>query len=116
MKDISFRVHCGEIFGIGGLLGAGRTELARILFGADQAESGKILVNGKQVTIKTPKHAVSLGIAYVPEDRKQHGAILSLPINWNITLPILKRISKKGFLNKKEENIIVDTQKKQSAN
>lgn len=111
LKDISFSVRCGEILGIGGLLGAGRTELARILFGADKAESGDIFVNGKQVTIKSPKHAVALGIAYVPEDRKHHGAILSLPINWNITLPILKRISKIGFINKKQENNIVDTQK-----
>jgi ribose transport system ATP-binding protein len=111
LKDISFRVHCGEILGIGGLLGAGRTELARILFGADKAVSGEIFVHGKQAVIKTPKNAVSFGIAYVPEDRKHLGAILSLPINWNITLPILRRISKKGFLKKKEESIIVDTQK-----
>jgi ribose transport system ATP-binding protein len=111
LKDISFKVHKGEIFGIAGLLGAGRTELARILFGADKAEGGKILIHGKKVAIKTPKHAVSFGIAYVPEDRKHHGVILSLPITWNITLPILKRISNKGFLKKKEENIIADTQK-----
>jgi ribose transport system ATP-binding protein len=111
LKDISFSVCHGEILGIGGLLGAGRTELARILFGADKAESGDIFVNGKQVAIKSPKHAVSLGIAYVPEDRKHHGAILSLPINWNITLPILKRISKNGFINKKTENSIVETQR-----
>lgn len=111
LKDISFRVRRGEILGIGGLLGAGRTELARILFGADKAESGKIFVHGNQVAIKTPKNAVSFGIAYVPEDRKHHGAILSLPINWNITLPILRRISKKGFLKKKAENTIVETQK-----
>jgi len=111
LKDISFKVHRGEILGIGGLLGAGRTELARIIFGADKAESGKIFVHGKQVTIKTPKDAVSFGVAYVPEDRKHHGAILSLPINWNITLPILRRISEKGFLKKKEESIIVENLK-----
>ena len=111
LKDISFQVHSGEILGIAGLLGAGRTELARILFGADKTESGKILINGNPVSIKTPKHAVSLGIAYVPEDRKHHGAILSLPISWNITLPILKRISNKSFLKKNEERCIVDTQK-----
>lgn len=111
LKDISFKVRRGEILGIGGLLGAGRTELARIMFGADMIESGKIFINSKQVEIKTPKHAVSCGIAYVPEDRKHHGAILSLPINWNITLPILKRISNKGFLNKNKEKQIVDTQK-----
>ena len=85
--------------------------MARILFGADKIESGRILINNSQVAIKTPKHAVSLGIAYVPEDRKHLGAILSLPINWNITLPILRRISEKLFLKKKEENMIVDTQK-----
>ncbi|HHW49170.1 MAG TPA: sugar ABC transporter ATP-binding protein [Clostridiaceae bacterium] len=112
LKDISFKVRRGEILGIGGLLGAGRTELARIIFGADKAESGKILVHGKQVEIKSPKDAVFFGIAYVPEDRKHHGAILSLPINWNITLPILKRISNKGFLKKKEENAIVDNLKR----
>lgn len=111
LKDISFSVRCGEILGIGGLLGAGRTELARVLFGADKAESGKIFIHKKQVSIKNPKHAVSLGIAYVPEDRKHHGAILSLPIYWNITLPILSRISKWGFLNKKEESVIVGTHK-----
>ena len=111
LKDISFGVRRGEILGIGGLLGAGRTELARLLFGADKVESGHILINGSQMIIKTPKHAVSFGIAYVPEDRKHLGAILSLPIIWNITLPILKRISNRFFLKKKEESLIGDTQK-----
>jgi ribose transport system ATP-binding protein len=111
LKNISFKVQRGEILGIGGLLGAGRTELARLLFGADKLEGGTILISGKPTLIKSPKHAVSYGIAYVPEDRKRQGAILSLPINWNITLPILKRISNKGFINKNEEKIIVDTQK-----
>ncbi len=111
LEDISFKVRSGEILGIAGLLGAGRTELARILFGADKAECGKILINGKPVSIRTPKQAVSFGIAYVPEDRKQHGAILSLPISWNITLPILQRISNRGFLSKSREKAIVDAQK-----
>jgi len=111
LKDISIKVHSGEILGIAGLLGAGRTELARLLFGAEKADSGKILINGKQVTIKTPEHAVSLGIAYVPEDRQRYGTILSLPISWNITLPILKRISNKGFIKKNTEKLIVETQK-----
>lgn len=111
LKDISFSVRSGEIFGIAGLLGAGRTELARLLFGADKAESGNILLNGRPVTIKSPKQAVSLGIAYVPEDRKHHGAILTLPISWNITLPILKRISINGFIHENKENDIVNLQK-----
>ncbi|MDR0652808.1 MAG: sugar ABC transporter ATP-binding protein [Synergistaceae bacterium] len=111
LKNISFKVQRGEILGIGGLLGAGRTELARMLFGADKLESGTILISGSPALIKSPKHAVSYGVAYVPEDRKQLGAILSLPINWNISLPILKRLSNRGFINKHKEKIIVDTQK-----
>lgn len=111
LKNISFKVRRGEILGIGGLLGAGRTELARILFGAEKAESGNIFIHGKRVEIKTPRHAVSCGVAYVPEDRKHHGAILTLPISWNITLPILKRISKTVFITKNEERCIVDDQK-----
>ena len=81
LQDISFQVHSGEIYGIGGLLGAGRTELARILFGADKMDSGKIQIHGKEVTIRSPKQAVDYGIAYVPEDRKHHGTLLTLPIN-----------------------------------
>lgn len=111
LQDISFQVHKGEIYGIGGLLGAGRTELARILFGADQMAGGKILIDGKEVSIKSPKQAVAYGIAYVPEDRKHHGALLTLPISWNITMPILKRISNRGFIRMGEEKRIVNTQK-----
>lgn len=111
LKDISFCVHSGEIFGIGGLLGSGRTELARILFGADKIENGEILLEGKSITVKSPKHALDFGIAYVPEDRKHHGAILTLPISWNITLPILKRISKRGFIKSAEEQKTVEMQK-----
>lgn len=112
LKDVSISVRSGEVLGIGGLLGSGRTELARILFGAEPAEAGSIFVHGKLVRIKSPKDAVNLGIGYVPEDRKKHGAILSLPINWNITLPILRRISKQGFVKNSEEIRIVDTQRK----
>lgn len=111
LEDISFCVHSGEIFGIGGLLGAGRTELARLLFGADKMEGGKILIDGKETQVKSPKQAVSCGIAYVPEDRKHHGALLTLPIGWNITLPILKRISRYGFIRKNEDKSIVEKQR-----
>lgn len=111
LQDISFKVHKGEIYGIGGLLGAGRTELARILFGADRMESGRILIDGREVSVRSPKQAVDYGIAYVPEDRKHHGALLTLPISWNITMPILKRISKRGFIRTGEEKEIVRKQK-----
>lgn len=111
LKDISFSVKEGEIFGLGGLLGAGRTEIARLIFGADKLESGQILIDGKETRIGSPKEAVEHGIAYVPEDRKHHGAILNLPINWNITLPILPRISRAGFIDRKEDASISEKQK-----
>lgn len=111
LKDISFSLRRGEILGIGGLLGSGRTELARLIFGAERAESGRIIVKGQEVVIKNPKQAMNYGIAYVPEDRKKHGAIQTLPINWNITLPILERLSTRGFIRKKEEEDLVMKQK-----
>ena len=111
LKDISFSVRSGEIFGIGGLLGAGRTELARLIFGADKLESGQILINGKEVRITSPRKAVQAGVAYVPEDRKKHGALLTLPISWNITLPTLKRISHGMVIQHSKENEVVEAQK-----
>lgn len=112
LENISFSLREGEILGFGGLLGSGRTELARLLFGAEKAESGKIIVQGKEVVIKKPDQAIDYGIAYVPEDRKRHGAIQTLPISWNITLPILRRLSTRGFIRKKEEEELVTRQKK----
>lgn len=111
LKDISFTLRAGEILGLGGLLGAGRTELARLLFGAERIESGDLILNGEKITVKSPKQALEKGIAYVPEDRKNHGAILSLPISWNITMPILKRISKNIFIQKDREKEIVEKQR-----
>lgn len=111
LEDISFSVRSGEIFGLGGLLGAGRTELARLIFGADKRTGGQIFVNGREARIQTPKQAVEAGIAYVPEDRKKHGALLTLPISWNITLPILKRISRGMILQAAKERDTVQTQK-----
>ncbi len=108
LKDISFSIRKGEIFGLGGLLGAGRTELARLIFGADPIESGEIRLNGSEVTVRSPEQAVKAGIAYVPEDRKHHGAILTLPIKDNMSLPILGRISKGGFIDFHQEDEIVD--------
>lgn len=111
LENISFSVRGGEILGIGGLLGAGRTELARLIFGADKLESGQIFVKGKEVHITSPKKAVQAGIAYVPEDRKKHGALLTLPICWNITLPTLKRLSNGLIIQRSKENTVVETQK-----
>jgi rhamnose transport system ATP-binding protein len=88
ITNISFELRSGEILGLAGLVGAGRTELARILFGITPADSGEILVNGKGVQIRTPRDAVEHGIAYVPEDRRRHGVILEMPVAANVTMSI----------------------------
>src|SRR5207247_7403621 len=82
-----------------GLVGAGRTELARVLFGLTPADAGQIVLRGRRVAIDSPRRAVELGIAYVPEDRRRHGVILDLPIAANATLAVLQRISTGGRLN-----------------
>ncbi len=92
VRDVTFEVRAGEIVGLAGLVGAGRTELARILFGITPADAGEILLNGQRVTIQSPPEAVAHGIAYVPEDRRRHGVILELPIAHNITMAIHHQI------------------------
>lgn len=110
VKDISFQVRKGEILGLAGLVGAGRTETIRMLFGADKKESGKFILNGKEINPKSPKEAVEQGILLIPEDRKQQGVVLNLPIYMNVTLPILPSISKMTVINKKKEKELVDEQ------
>jgi rhamnose transport system ATP-binding protein len=92
VRNISLDVRAGEIVGMAGLVGAGRTELARVLFGISPADSGEILLNGQHITISTPKEAVAHGIAYVPEDRRRHGVILEMPIAHNMTMAIHDRV------------------------
>jgi rhamnose transport system ATP-binding protein len=99
LRGITLSIRAGEIFGLAGLVGAGRTELARVLFGLTPATGGEILLGGRPVTVRTPSGAVDLGIAYVPEDRRRHGVILELPVAANATLAILRRISKGGLLD-----------------
>lgn len=111
VKDIFFKVRKGEIFGLGGLVGAGRTELVRLLFGADKLENGEIWLEERKVRIQDPRQAVKLGFGLVPEDRKQHGAIQELSIRWNITLPILQKLSRLGVINRKKEDDCVTKHK-----
>ena len=106
VRDVSLRVRSGEILGLAGLVGAGRTELAGVLFGLTPADSGEILLSGKPVVVDSPQTAVELGIAYVPEDRRRHGVILQMPIASNATLAILRRIATAGWLDFREERRI----------
>jgi rhamnose transport system ATP-binding protein len=92
VREISMSVRAGEIVGLAGLVGAGRTELARVLFGITPADGGEILLDGKAVNISGPDEAIARGIAYVPEDRRRHGVILDMPIAHNITLAIHRKI------------------------
>jgi rhamnose transport system ATP-binding protein len=98
-SGVSFQLRRGEIVGMSGLIGAGRTNVARAIFGTDPATAGMIKLDGKPVTIKTPDEAMALGIGYVPEDRKEHGLVLEMSIADNITLPILARFARLGWLN-----------------
>jgi len=99
VRDISFEVRAGEIVGLAGLVGAGRTELARVLFGLTPADQGEIVWRGKPVKVTGPAQAVELGIAYVPEDRRRHGVILEMPVATNATLAVLNQISSYGWIN-----------------
>ena len=99
VQDVSFELHKGEILGFSGLMGAGRTETARALFGADPKESGDIYVNGKKVDIKSPKDAVALGIGYLSEDRKRYGLCLNLSVTDNTVLPSLEQLFRGPFVN-----------------
>ena len=102
-KDMSFKIHAGEVLGLGGLVGAGRTELAQVIFGARPKDSGEILLNGKEINPKSPREAIDLGIAMLPEDRKRHGALLGVSIKNNINMPIYKRISKASVIDSRTE-------------
>ncbi len=104
IEDVSFTLHKGEILGIAGLVGSGRTELVRMLFGADKIRRGKIELNGNTVRITSPEKAVRLGMGFVPEDRKAQGVLMERSIKENMSLPLLRRISHFFFLDKKKED------------
>jgi rhamnose transport system ATP-binding protein len=103
VHNVSLEVRAGEILGLAGLVGAGRTELARVLFGLTPADSGTILLRDLPVTIDGPGRAAELGIAYVPEDRRHHGVILEMSVSANATLATLEAISKHGLIDFEKE-------------
>jgi rhamnose transport system ATP-binding protein len=101
--NVSFQVRAGEILGLVGLVGAGRTELAKTLFGLTPADAGQILLRGQPLTIKSAAEAVKQGIAYVPEDRRRHGVILDLSVSQNASLAVLQDLATCGILNVRRE-------------
>jgi ABC-type sugar transport system ATPase subunit len=101
VTDVSFTLRAGEILGFAGLVGAGRTETARLIFGADRREAGEILIEGKPVRIDAPVDAVEAGLALVPEDRGQQGLVLMLPVQENIVLPTLNEHARAGWVNRR---------------
>jgi ribose transport system ATP-binding protein len=108
VTDVSFSIHKGEVLGIAGLVGSGRTEVARAIFGADRAYSGKMSLKGKPIKTTSVRKMVKAGVGLVPEDRKQQGVILAMAVKTNITLPSLHKITRFfGILRQKREEKIV---------
>jgi len=106
VKDISFEVREGEVVGLSGLVGSGRTEAIRAMLGIDRLDAGKVTLDGKSVSLKSPKHAHSYGVGLLSEDRKTEGVVLSMPIKHNITLSCLKKFCNSiGILNLKSEDM-----------
>jgi rhamnose transport system ATP-binding protein len=103
VRGVNLTVRAGEIVGLAGMVGAGRTELARVLFGLTPADSGVVRLRGRPVLIDSPARAVALGIAYVPEDRRRHGVILEMSLAANATLAALRAASRFGFLDFRRE-------------
>jgi ABC-type sugar transport system ATPase subunit len=103
IHDVSFTLHKGEVLGFAGLVGAGRSETMRVIFGADKLQSGEVYVDGKLQKIKSPKNAIDAGIGVCPEDRKEQGLVLERSIQDNLTIPILKILSKAGVISRKKE-------------
>ncbi|MBU9737896.1 sugar ABC transporter ATP-binding protein [Diplocloster agilis] len=103
VQDVSFELKRGEILGFSGLMGAGRTEMARALFGADIKDSGDIYIHGNKVEINSPEDAVKYGIGYLSEDRKQFGLVLAKSVLENTTLPTLEKFKNGHFLNRTKE-------------
>src|SRR5690349_3081037 len=101
--DVSFELRRGEILGLAGLVGAGRTNVARAIFGVEPPTAGRIHIDGREVKITSPQQAIALGLAYVPEDRQLHGLIPAMPLTPNISLATLPRYAQRGWLQDKLE-------------
>ena len=109
ITHINLAIRAGEIVGLAGLVGAGRTELARTILGLDAADAGEMWLRGRQVKVQSPRQAIDLGIAYLPEDRRHHGVILDMAISANITLASLQSLARPGGFDFRREREIAAT-------
>src|SRR5437762_1133513 len=109
IHDVSLSVRRGEVLGIAGLVGSGRTELAETLFGLVPADGGEMLLQGEPVRIESPSHAIRLGIGYVPEDRRQHGVVLDMAVASNASLASLDAISSRGLIDRAAERLLAES-------
>ncbi len=108
VKDVSFKLREGELLGLTGLVGAGRTEAVRAIMGFDKLDGGKVKVYGTEVSLRSPKHSYKLKVGLLPEDRKSSGVLLKIPIKHNVTMSCLKKFSNRlGWLNLRDENKFV---------
>jgi ribose transport system ATP-binding protein len=107
IRNIRFSLHEGEILGLAGLVGAGRSEIAKAIFGLEANVKGEIFVEGEKVKILSPRDAISLGIGFVPEDRKLQGLVLSMTAGENLTLPIINKLQRFSFIQRYREECII---------
>jgi ribose transport system ATP-binding protein len=104
VRDVSFQLHKGEILGLAGLMGSGRTELARILFGVDKLDSGEVRLHGRRVDVGNPRDAAAVGIALIPEDRREQGLVLDHSVRDNLLLPLLSRLKAGPLISDRRGN------------
>lgn len=108
VKDVSFKARSSEILGIAGLVGAGRSEIIKVVLGAEHRQCGAVYIHGKKARIRTPRQAMAYGIGLIPEDRKREGCFLKESISWNIVYNIIKRISRFMIVDKTREKQIAE--------
>ncbi len=106
--DISFTVHAGEIVGLAGLVGAGRSEVARAIFGVEPPDRGTVRLRGRPVEIRSPRAAIRLGIGYLPEDRKRQGLVLGMTCRENLSLAVLERLRRRGLLDHRRDRALAE--------
>jgi len=105
-NGVSFNLYCGEVLGIAGLLGAGRSELARVICGIDRPRSGQVLLRGKPIALTSPRAAIEAGLALIPEDRRTQGLILDHSVISNLSLPTINRLAPRGFVDEQRAHAV----------